>query len=197
MFSDIEGWSGKLLGSFSFGLDPQFADVGGPDGVIGTADDDSRLSKISPCIDGGNPSYASVDTDLGGWPRLLDGDLDGIQRLDIGASEFSQVELKATVEQDAVHGNTYLVLDVLGPRSMKGQLLVGCESGLVGLPPYGALLFDPAAGWMRYPLGPLPLSLTVNVTPLVGLVGPVTLQALGVERGVGNLSNAVKLDLHP
>jgi len=195
---NIEGLTGKLLEIDCISEDPKFVDLDGSDGILGTEDDDYRLSSDSPCVDAGSVSDTVLGTDLLGWPRLTDGDLDGAQRVDMGASEFCHIGLDMSVRQDAVGQNTYLSLVVSGPRSMQGQLLVGYAPGIVGLAPFGALLFDPGGGWMRYALGSLPAVLVVNVTPLVGMVGPVTLQVLGLAGGgVGNLSNAVVLDLHP
>jgi hypothetical protein len=54
-------------------LDPRWSDPAGPDGLVGTADDDFRLSCTSPYIDRGNNGYAAgISTDLAGAPRFLD-----------------------------------------------------------------------------------------------------------------------------
>jgi predicted outer membrane repeat protein len=54
--------------------DPRFINALGPDGMSGTADDNLRLSNISPCIDAAEYFAVPVDvnTDLDGNPRFLD-----------------------------------------------------------------------------------------------------------------------------
>jgi hypothetical protein len=74
-------------------MDPRFVDIDGPDDVLGTADDSARLAPDSPCIDAGDPSALVAGVDSDGIPRLLDGDLDGVPLLDMGSSEFGNVEV--------------------------------------------------------------------------------------------------------
>jgi hypothetical protein len=193
--SVVQGYTGKLLGVDCIADDPLFQNLAGFDGLLGTADDDIRLMPSSPCVDQGYPSNPGAEIDLLGFPRELDGDLDGLARVDMGASEFSHVALQAVVQVDAGTSASSLFVEVQGPRSMLAQLFVASTPGFFPLPPYGAFLFDPQGGWMRFPLGVLPESFEVNVTPLVGVMGPVVLQAFGFQRGAGNLSNAVIVDL--
>lgn len=80
-FSDVQGgW----FGTGNINADPQFARVAGVDGVIGTEDDDLRLSLASPCIDAGDSTVVSPEmaTDLDGRPRIAKRDID------MGAYEF-------------------------------------------------------------------------------------------------------------
>jgi hypothetical protein len=82
-FSIVEGWTGKYEGVGTTGLDPLLLDPDGPDGLIGTLDDNVRLSLGSPAINGGDPDTASLlPTDLDGHARVLCG------AVDIGAYEF-------------------------------------------------------------------------------------------------------------
>lgn len=81
-YSIVEGWSGRFGGDGNFGADPLIANLFGPDGVPGTADDDARLSPGSPAIDAGFPSVYLLPTDLEGHSRQLCG------AVDIGAYEF-------------------------------------------------------------------------------------------------------------
>ena len=62
-------WGGNNIDS-----DPLFADPNGIDGIIGTEDDNLRLSSGSPCIDSGDNAAVPVDitTDLDGFPRFID-----------------------------------------------------------------------------------------------------------------------------
>lgn len=94
--SCIQNWSGELGGTGNFGVNPMFVDPNGPDGKIGTADDDLRLSPGSPCInkgdnfaipadafdlDGDGDPNEPIPFDIGGNPRILNG------TVDIGAYE--------------------------------------------------------------------------------------------------------------
>ncbi len=62
--------------------DPLFVDADGRDGMIGTDDDNLRLLAGSPCIDAGDNGVVSVQTDLAGNPRIVNG------IVDMGAYEF-------------------------------------------------------------------------------------------------------------
>ena len=82
-YSIVQGWTGKLGGVGNSGDVPLFVDTIGPDGIVGTADDDLHLSPESPAIDAGGPSSAfPLSRDLDGHPRVLCG------QVDIGAYEF-------------------------------------------------------------------------------------------------------------
>ncbi|MBC8218230.1 MAG: hypothetical protein H8E73_07170 [Planctomycetes bacterium] len=87
----IQGWTGNLGGTGNFGRDPLFVDPNGPDGKIGTLDDNLRLAPASPCRDAGDNSTLPLDTadldkdgdvretipfDIEGKPRILNGAVD-------------------------------------------------------------------------------------------------------------------------
>jgi len=104
-YSLIEGLS-SFSGSGNIGLDPLFVDSDGADNVVGTEDDDLRLSAGSPAIDSGDSSAVPIDSadldgdldtaepiplDLDGGPRFIDDLLTtntGIGIVDMGAYEF-------------------------------------------------------------------------------------------------------------
>ncbi len=63
-YSCVEGGA---AGPGNISEDPLWIDPAGPDGIVGTADDDYRLGSPSPCIDAGdNASVPSDDFDLDG-----------------------------------------------------------------------------------------------------------------------------------
>ncbi len=91
----LGGWAG----TGNLDADPQFLDPWGPDGLIGTLDDDLSLAITSPCIDAGDTlalSGAARPVDFAGNPRAIDapGTADtGVTSLwvttDMGAFEFA------------------------------------------------------------------------------------------------------------
>ncbi len=94
--SIVEDWTLALGGIGNSAADPQFVDPWGPDGLLGTEDDDLRLSTKSPAIDSGNSTLLSPDfTDLdldGNTTEPVPIDIDGAERIsgstvDIGAYE--------------------------------------------------------------------------------------------------------------
>lgn len=101
----VEHWTG---GSGSISTAPQFVDPLGPDGQLGTGDEDFRLLPTSPCIDAGNNDLLPLDAsdldddgntteplpvDLFGSPRLWDAPVPDTGNgsapiVDIGAYEW-------------------------------------------------------------------------------------------------------------
>ena len=132
--SDVQGdWPGEAI----LDVDPQFVDA---------AAHDFALLPSSPCVDAGSTGYTAPggQSDLAGRSRLLDGDLDGKLRVDLGAFETAHVSAQ-------LFGGTM-------PGS-SGRLLI---DGTIGLT-WGVLLGLPAAGptplvpKLGYPLVDLPL----------------------------------------
>ena len=73
-YSCVQGWTGGLGGTGNIGDDPNFVDPNGPDDIIGTEDDNLRLSADSNCIDAGDNTAVPPDT------ADLDGDVDTAER---------------------------------------------------------------------------------------------------------------------
>jgi hypothetical protein len=91
-YSDVKGYES---GTGNIHKDPLFVDPNGPNGQIGTKDDNLRLSPDSPCIDAGDPKYydANYPTDLAGNDRYVDGDCNATDIVDMGAYEFAWVNI--------------------------------------------------------------------------------------------------------
>jgi low-density lipoprotein receptor class B/polymorphic membrane protein len=89
-YSCIQGLDG-FTGNQNIGDDPLFRDADGPDNVAGTSDDTLRLMQASPCIDNGDNDAIPLDveTDLDDSPRILDGDCNHSDIVDMGAYEFN------------------------------------------------------------------------------------------------------------
>ncbi|MEK6644785.1 MAG: right-handed parallel beta-helix repeat-containing protein [Planctomycetota bacterium] len=80
----VEFWSGSFGGVGNLGIDPRFRNSSGMDGIVGTADDDLRLKRMSPMIDAGRNAALPFDSfDLDGDANvveLLPVDVDGNPR---------------------------------------------------------------------------------------------------------------------
>ncbi len=93
-YSDVDGGTGQSwFGTGCIDADPCFIDPNGPDGIIGTKDDNLRLKSDSPCIDAGDNSAVTEATDLDGLERIVDANCDGTATVDMGAYEFDWLYL--------------------------------------------------------------------------------------------------------
>jgi len=106
-YSDIEGGQSGfyieqgctlIWGDGNIDSNPLFADVDGADNAPGTEDDNLRLLPWSPCIDAGDNLVVTVDTDLDGKPRIVNG------TVDMGAYEHQPPRV-IYVDTDAVGAN--------------------------------------------------------------------------------------------
>ncbi|MHC4374508.1 MAG: right-handed parallel beta-helix repeat-containing protein, partial [Planctomycetota bacterium] len=99
---------GGYEGDGNIDLDPLFADDDGADDIIGTADDDLRLTTASPCIDAGSNDligrdWADLDGDGITEDETVPYDLDGNRRIendsvDVGAYEFVETAIPVAVD---------------------------------------------------------------------------------------------------
>jgi parallel beta-helix repeat protein len=89
-WSTGQTWNESLgiNGGYNMDADPFFVDADGPDDIVGTEDDNLRLSPDSPCIDAGDNDAvpADVTTDLDGNPRIVN------DVVDMGAYEYEYEE---------------------------------------------------------------------------------------------------------
>ncbi|MBN2489523.1 MAG: hypothetical protein JXQ29_01550 [Planctomycetes bacterium] len=172
-------------------VDPGFASAG-----------DYHLAPTSPLIDAGLDlvEVRSAGVDLDGDPRLVDGNLDGLQgnaaRVDIGADEFNAARL-AAFGLPWVGGS--VVFDVTGPAGFDAYLFAGATSSNVLIQPLGLLRVGPAP-WLLAGSKPVP-SHDVIVIPgsvfLVGLEVHIQAVVLGPGSGplLGSFTNATRLTL--
>ncbi|MHC4478468.1 MAG: right-handed parallel beta-helix repeat-containing protein [Planctomycetota bacterium] len=99
-YSDVQG---GYPGTGNIDEDPLFVDADGPDGTAGTEDDNLRLTCASPCIDSGDNNslpddIADLDDDgntaetlpldLDGAARIIDGECNDTNIVDMGTYEF-------------------------------------------------------------------------------------------------------------
>ncbi len=83
-------YSSAPINSWVGGADPGFVDADGPDNNPSTwQDNDYHLTGSSPCIDKGkNGDWMWSAVDLDGKERIIDGDEDGSDVVDMGAYEY-------------------------------------------------------------------------------------------------------------
>ena len=181
-------WRSKSYNSFAafrFGTgqepngqfeDPLFIDSGSGD---------FSLQIGSPSVDAGDPADQPAGLDSGGFPRLLDGDLDGLMIVDSGAREFSHINL--AVSGSFTPGGT-VNIDLSGTAGLFTRLGGGVP-GLVLRPPYGHVYLDLTAPHILLSLGPLPTSGQVTIPPSTAPGTVLVLQALARGGNGGTLSN--------
>jgi hypothetical protein len=113
------GWDGDLGfdGGGNIDANPLFADPNGPDGIIGTDDDNLRLLAGSGCIDAGDNTAvpSNITTDLDGLPRFYD-DTHSIDAgngtkpiVDMGAHEFIPCDFQPDGDIDEVDFITFIL----------------------------------------------------------------------------------------
>jgi hypothetical protein len=135
-YGRIQFWNGSLQGVGTTSQDPMFADAAGPDGVLGTEDDDPSLQPASPCIDAGDNAAvpAGVADDLLGQPRFVDdpqtpdGGVGTPPIVDIGAVEFQPPITPGDVTGDGIVD----VNDLLAVIGAWGPCPVPCPADLNG-----------------------------------------------------------------
>ena len=177
-YSDVHTEGDVLPGTGNLDADPRF---------VNAAAGDLRLASDSPCIDAGEPGLVVVGADLERDSRMLDGDLDGTVRIDLGADEFAPVHLE--VLGTPAPGNT-LTFVTSGVGGLAAVLGFG-PPGQLYVPQAGTVFLDLAAGGrMRW--SATPSSVPVVVPP--GLAGTIHVQEVAFGGGAFVLTNYVVLE---
>ncbi len=182
-YSNGSGISG---GTGNRNTDPKF---------VSAASGNLRLLSTSVCIDAGDPSDAPQGLDVFGYPRFLDGNLGGVQRVDMGAHEFSNISL--SIAGTATPGGSLAITSSATPSISLAVLVLGLDTPF-GIPVFNfGNLFINLAGptdLITMPVnGTLPMSLPLGIaTPLrVGF----QLVGLGAPFPRGNMSNLVPVTI--
>ncbi len=190
-----QAYSGLCAGALgvdgNISTDPLFVDA---------ANGDYRLQDVSPLVDAGdNSAPGLLPTDANGRPRLVDGDADGVARIDLGAFEFGPGPMANAGPDQEVTDQDTVVLDGTGSINPAGHVLT-YEWSLNGT----ALATGPTPSVSPLPLGTHVITLTVTDTegatasdsvtvtvlnPVVPLAGTVV--QLPLNEGSGTLAGDI------
>jgi hypothetical protein len=174
--SDVRMSGSGLPGAGNLELDPLFVDA---------AAGDLHLSVGSPCVDAGNPLLAQPGPDFERDSRVVDGDLDGTPRVDMGADELGPAHLE--VLGTPAPGNT-LTIVTSSPPGLSAVLLFG-RPGVRQFPQLGTLFVN--LNGAHASVWPATGSVPVVVPPGVG--GLFHTQLILFGGGVALPSNYVPL----
>lgn len=130
----VQGGGSVTWGDGMLDVDPTFVATSTPR--------DDHLAPTSLLIDAGWPARETGGTDGDVEPRILDGDGDGVQRVDIGWDEHGPTLLNFTGAP--VLGGS-VTFDTLAPAGHGYGLAFSQGTFDVCIPPYGSLLLDPAS----------------------------------------------------
>lgn len=176
-YSDVRMNGAGLPGLGNLDLDPLFVDA---------AAGDLHLAPGSPCIDAGDPLPILIGEDFERDSRILDGDLNGSLRLDMGADEHALLHLEVLGPPAAGRTLTFVTS---GPASLAGVLYLG-RPGARFVPQAGVAFLN-TLGLVHVPWPSPPSSVPVLVPP--GLSGVFHVQELGFGGGLFTLSNYAEL----
>lgn len=148
---------------------------------------DFGLLEDSPAIDAAAPEDQEDALDLAGYPRWLDGDLDGALRTDVGAREYGPATL--AVSGAFTPGGTVTV-EVSGRTGLALTLYAGFPGSTL-LPAFGYLAVDLARPHDAAPYGTIPATRTATIPARIPVGTALVVQALAAAGPAGALSNPV------
>lgn len=175
------------IGTNCLSIDPRFVDP---------LNGDFHLKSDSPLIDQGGTAVSSgfslFESDRD--PRLLDGDSDGIARLDMGYDEWNPAHLDVSGTPSI---GQFVTITTTGPPGSNYILGLATTTGETPAPPFGAVLINMATfavvtQWFTPSVDVIPVP---QAPVLIGL--DVHLQAFVKNGPVGHLTNRVDLTIQP
>ncbi|MBI4881801.1 MAG: hypothetical protein HY812_19390, partial [Planctomycetes bacterium] len=164
--------------------DPLFLDLAGGN---------LALAYGTPCADAGDPAdhaFSTQGMDL--VSRELDGDLDGIVEIDMGAYEYTNVRLAVT--GTFTPGGT-MTFTSTGKPGLASFMLLAMAEGDFDLYPYGTIYLDLLGPWTFLGWAQTESQITLPVPLGLPVPLPVSFQQLAVNGagGPGNFSNPVSI----
>ncbi|MBI5431208.1 MAG: right-handed parallel beta-helix repeat-containing protein [Planctomycetes bacterium] len=102
------------------------------------------LTRNSPLLDAGDPNYVPIGPSIDGEQRVLDGDLDGVQRVDFGAEEFTNVRVFAQLM-----GTGEVYVQAWGTDGLRHEIYLATQSVEFADAPFGTRYIDFAAPWRK------------------------------------------------
>jgi hypothetical protein len=166
-------------------VDPQYRDA---------ANGDYSLADASPAVDASDPADQPLVPDVAGNPRILDGNLDRVMVVDMGAHELDPVHLAIT--GSATPGGT-LTVDTTGKSGLVVLLFAASSPGTFLAKPFGVGFFDLASPWIVFPNGVVPNSTSFTIPSGFPVPTALVVQELGLSgtNRAGALTNAVALTI--
>ncbi len=183
--STVVGGVGDLLD-----IDPVFYGASGP-----RAAPTYGLHPTSPCVDAGDPGLAVGGMDLARSPRQLDGDLDGVRVVDLGAYEHNNARLSLS----SVRRGGSVRVRVTGRPGLPVCLFVSDATAELLNEPFGSLFVDLNPGSVVIPLSTNPAIHDFSLPTHLEEPTILYFQALTQLPGsaAGNYSNVESLLLEP
>lgn len=140
---------------------------------------DVRLTASSPCVDAGLASVVpSTARGAFGNPRVLDGDLDGVETTDMGAHELTFVELDVS---GATSPGSVVSFSTSGMPGMTVQVWVGANLTPTIDPPFGTAFFSLSSRRRMIKSGTNPLAGSFKIPGLVPSGTPLVFQARALD----------------
>ncbi len=154
---------------------------------------DLRLAYGSPCVDTGDPAdhaFSTQGMDL--VSRDLDGDLDGLIEIDMGAYEYTNVRLAVT--GTLTPGGT-ITFTSTGKPGLASYMFLAMAEGDFDFFPYGTIYLNLLGPWTFMGWAPTESLITLPVPLGLPVPLPVSFQQLALTGGggAGNLSNPASI----
>lgn len=179
----------QVSDSFVYGGYPGTHVINGDPLFTNAGAGDFRLQPGSPCIESGSPGDGACGLDARGAPRRVAGAFGLTARVDMGAYEFSQVDLHV----DKLAGINTFQLTSSGAAGQPTLLLASVGRAEVCAAPAGTLLIDLAAPSIVISWAALPSQIQVTVPPIALAELHLQQLVLGPTPGTGNLSAVATL----
>ncbi|MCA9322293.1 MAG: IPT/TIG domain-containing protein [Planctomycetes bacterium] len=166
--------------------------------LVAPSAQDYSPSPTSPAVDMGASLAQTPALDQLGGARRVDGNLDGVAEVDIGAIEFNPVTLYCPPEAAAGSIGRIRVHSTSG-SPLFGGIIVGAAGAPLEVAPFGALMFDTSLPFIVFGGSlPIPFSFPFTIPPTAGIEAVFTVQGFGFALAppfVGQFTRAALLTI--